>query len=687
MVTNRNDIGTKFETGDVPSQADFKEIFDSFVHKDEDKATAAMIDAGTDDEHYVTPALLRLGLQNIGAISGGGNLPIKENRDNFTGAFIELEKLPIESSVKVFKNGQLLQEDDDYTINYETAVLTFSAAVENRNIEIDYWYKSSDPIPGNGTNYVDLITNQTIYGNKGFADVTDFLGIRIDNGGSNRGLHVINNGDVEGVFIRSTDSGDSLVINDSTTATGTPLQIQKDGITKFTVDGNGQAMATSFVKSGSTSDDVLLGDGSTTSLSALGSGNQDLQSVLNVGSYMEFDDANSSGELFAGTLNNRSSYIDHSDGTTSSGWDLTNSRFNAQNFIYGNSTGRVRLEDGNVKLVRENISISPLKKTTIDVSLPTNNTNISFPAKEIDGNYTLATTSDFKTINGESIIGTGDIIVSGGSTLDLASVIAAGNTTPNGFTQGTIGGPVYMTTVGNFEYKALDTGAQKSSRLVVLPSGTNFESNDINYGESGIGAEQGNAIIWAQADIKMSTVGFPNAIIYTDNLTSDRIIRFPNNDGTLVTSASPTFTGIPTAPTAPAGDNSTKIATTAFVLENTKKVELQYALSDETTDLTIGTLLKFRMPFAMTLTSVRISTNTAPTGSAIIVDVKESGTSIFSTLLSIDISEKTSVTAATPAVISDTNLADDAEIEISTTQVGSTVKGNGLKITFIGSRA
>lgn len=117
-----------------------------------------------------------------------------------------------------------------------------------------------------------------------------------------------------------------------------------------------------------------------------------------------------------------------------------------------------------------------------------------------------------------------------------------------------------------------------------------------------------------------------------------------------------------------------------------KKVELSYALSDETTNLTVGTLITFRMPFAMTLTSVRASVNTAPTVSSIIVDVKESGASIFSTLLSIDATEKTSVTAATPAVISDSSLADDAEITISTTQIGSGVAGAGLKITLIGTR-
>lgn len=115
--------------------------------------------------------------------------------------------------------------------------------------------------------------------------------------------------------------------------------------------------------------------------------------------------------------------------------------------------------------------------------------------------------------------------------------------------------------------------------------------------------------------------------------------------------------------------------------------EIAYACSDETSNLTVGNLISFRVPFAMTLSEVRISLNDAPTVSSVVVDVKESGTSIFSTLLSIDASELTSVTAAVPAVISDVNLADDALLTVSTTQIGSGNTGKGLKIVFKGKRA
>lgn len=119
-----------------------------------------------------------------------------------------------------------------------------------------------------------------------------------------------------------------------------------------------------------------------------------------------------------------------------------------------------------------------------------------------------------------------------------------------------------------------------------------------------------------------------------------------------------------------------------------QKEVIGIACSDETTDLAVADdVATFRMPFAMTLTEVRATVTTAPVGSTIIVDIEESGTTVLSTLLTIDASEKTSETAATPPVISDSALADDAEISINIDQIGSSTAGKGLKIWLIGTRA
>jgi hypothetical protein len=116
--------------------------------------------------------------------------------------------------------------------------------------------------------------------------------------------------------------------------------------------------------------------------------------------------------------------------------------------------------------------------------------------------------------------------------------------------------------------------------------------------------------------------------------------------------------------------------------------ELVVAASDEGTALTTGTAkITFRMPRAVTLTSVRASLTTAQGSGAIFtVDINENGTSILSTKLTIDNTEKTSFTAATPPVISDAALADDAEITIDIDQIGDGT-AKGLKVMLIGTYA
>ena len=133
---------------------------------------------------------------------------------------------------------------------------------------------------------------------------------------------------------------------------------------------------------------------------------------------------------------------------------------------------------------------------------------------------------------------------------------------------------------------------------------------------------------------------------------------------------------------------SSTAASTYGTIAQAKAEYLVCAASDESTALTTGTgKVAFRMPYAMTLTGVRCSLTTAQaSGSILTVDINEGGTSILSTKLTIDNTEKTSTTAATAAVISDVNLADDAEITIDIDQVGDGT-AKGLKITLIGTRA
>lgn len=108
------------------------------------------------------------------------------------------------------------------------------------------------------------------------------------------------------------------------------------------------------------------------------------------------------------------------------------------------------------------------------------------------------------------------------------------------------------------------------------------------------------------------------------------------------------------------------------------------AVGDETTAHTSGNgKVTFRMPYAFTLTGIRGSLNTAAASGTFTVDVNEGGASILSTKLTFDATEKTTTTAATPPVISDTALADDAEITIDIDSIGGG-GATGLKVYLIG---
>jgi hypothetical protein len=117
-------------------------------------------------------------------------------------------------------------------------------------------------------------------------------------------------------------------------------------------------------------------------------------------------------------------------------------------------------------------------------------------------------------------------------------------------------------------------------------------------------------------------------------------------------------------------------------------VHIGVAVSDETTDLTTGAAkTTFRSPLDFTLGSVRASlTAPQPSGSIFTVDINKNGTTILSTKLTIDNGEETSVTAATPPVISDDDISSDDEITIDIDQVGD-AGAKGLKVWLIGMPA
>ena len=134
-----------------------------------------------------------------------------------------------------------------------------------------------------------------------------------------------------------------------------------------------------------------------------------------------------------------------------------------------------------------------------------------------------------------------------------------------------------------------------------------------------------------------------------------------------------------------------KVALTKFMRESSNEINHQdiaiiIAVGDETTAITTGTAkVTFRMPYAIDMKEIRGSLSTAQTsGNIFTVDVNN-GTSVLTTKLTIDNGEKTSTTAATPAVLTyaTTQIFADSEITIDVDQIGDGT-AKGLKVTLIG---
>ena len=77
------------------------------------------------------------------------------------------------------------------------------------------------------------------------------------------------------------------------------------------------------------------------------------------------------------------------------------------------------------------------------------------------------------------------------------------------------------------------------------------------------------------------------------------------------------------------------------------------------------------------------SVNTAPTGSSIIIDVRQNGTTILTQLANIEAGEKSTSTSATPGAVNipiSFNIGDSLAFRV--TQVGSSLPGAGLRCTM-----
>lgn len=106
--------------------------------------------------------------------------------------------------------------------------------------------------------------------------------------------------------------------------------------------------------------------------------------------------------------------------------------------------------------------------------------------------------------------------------------------------------------------------------------------------------------------------------------------------------------------------------------------DLQIPATDQISTLTVATGVGYsRALRSGTIKEIRASLSVASSSGTVSVDVKKNGTSMFTTALTIDVSELTSVTAAVPAVLNtaQTTLASDDLVTVDVTGAGTGAKG------------
>jgi hypothetical protein len=382
-------------------------------------------------------------------------------------------------------------------------------------------------------------------------------------------------------------------------------------------------------------------------------------------------------------------------------------------FINSLSPDIVEIEcnvNGSVKVVQDNGSVEYIDPATVQNTEVVPAAAIPFTGNCADLAQLLSTDFFF-------------VVSGGGGSQDLASVLVVGNSANAGIIDLDYldfdTAAAHSVGVGELAWNntdgTLDLGLQGGlknrlgQQLVVkarntsgslIAKGSVVKVVGVAGGFVGINLAQADSVANSETafgivaeDIADSSNGFVaiNGLVHglnTNAFTEGDILYLSTTSAGAITNvkpASPNYIVV-------VGYVAKKSATDGHILlhvqnDTRQAVEIQLAASDETTALTTGTAkVTFRMPHAMTLTSVRASLTTAQaSGSIFTVDINQGGTSVLGTKLTIDNTEKTSVTAATAATITTSALTDDSEITIDIDQIGNGT-ATGLKITLIGTR-
>lgn len=293
---------------------------------------------------------------------------------------------------------------------------------------------------------------------------------------------------------------------------------------------------------------------------------------------------------------------------------------------------------------------------------------------------THSDTTPDSVVRGDIIVGKGDSVKWSRLALGALNSVLISDGTNIGWTSSAIGTMMYES-AGSYIAKS-----QYSANTIVYGNGSGLVAT-LSVGEQTLlGRVAGSTVSAITIDSDLTTTSSSDDTIpsakaakaYADTKQSALTFGIANTNSVIINDSDATsgqFTRFTSS-------GIEGVSSQQVLAEN-----LMIVVSADTVNIASGAAkYTFRMPFDMTLSSIRANVSTAPVGASIIVNVNKNGVSIFSTKLSIDASEKTSVTAASQNILSTTSFTDDDEITVDIDQTGTTVAGKGLKLLLKGYR-